>query len=75
MIISRLEPAIDESLEKMQNDMVSDVSKSINERIQIEIDGLNKAKKRLEESRREFENELAEIDSYIAQLTGAIDSL
>ena len=75
MIISRLEPAIDESLEKMQNDMVSDVSKSINERIQIEIDGLNKAKKRLEESRREFENELAEIDNYIAQLTGAIDSL
>lgn len=75
MIISRLEPAIDESLEKMQDDMVSDVSKSINERIQIEIDGLNKAKKRLEESRREFENELAEIDSYIAQLTGSIDSL
>lgn len=75
MIISRLEPAIDESLEKMQNDMVSDVSKSINERIQIEIDGVNKAKKRLEESRREFENELAEIDNYIAQLTGAIDSL
>lgn len=75
MIISRLEPAIDESLEQMQNEMVSDVSKSINERIQIEIDGLNKAKIRLEENRREFENELAEIDSYIARLTGAIDSL
>lgn len=75
MIISRLEPAIDETLEKMQNDMVSDVSKSINERIQIEIDGLNKAKTRLEENRKDFENELAEIDNCMVRLTDAINSL
>lgn len=74
-IISKLDPEIDNALSEMQDKLMSDVSETINQRIDIEIDGLNKAKERLETNRTKYNNEIAEIDGYVNRLTSAIESL
>lgn len=74
-IISKLEPEIDNSLDEMQSKMIDDVAESFRQRIDFEIECLNAAKDKLNANKSEYEAKLQEIDSSIAAITAAINSL
>lgn len=74
-IISKLEPEIDKSLDEMQSKMIDDVAESFRQRIDFEIECLNATKDKLNATKNEYEKKLQEIDSSIATITAAINSL
>lgn len=74
-IISKLSPEIIDSLEEIKNDMINEVADSVNERMRIEIDGMNDAKNRLEANRKNYDDEIRAIDADIECINAALNAL